>query len=358
MTDPDYVGRWAKLGRGEVLSTPDLSTASLSYYTPLHKAADDYVHWAQTPQERIYLGFHEIDSQMRGIAPSEMCIINGYSHSGKTLALLQILVANKDKRVIYFCPDEPRTLTLIKLACVTHGIDANILEERISQNDRQSIELLRNTALEHFPSLAVFDQTVSLIEMERALSETIDVLGDPQLIVVDYLDLITGGGEDVPSKANSIKAFGKRHNIPLIVLHQSSRTAGADGRKMTISSGAYGGEQQATHIVGVRRKRFEIEGHIRDLQEKLDKASNAERIMSKIEELQYNLRIHMDTVTLNLVKCKRPASVLLDDMDFLIEAGTGRLKRLENGVLPYRLEENIVQPEVEQLSMQEILTDW
>jgi hypothetical protein len=48
----------------------------------------------------------------------------------------------------------------------------------------------------------------------------------------------------------------------------------------------------------------------------------------------------------------------LDDMDFLIEAGTGRLKRLENGVLPYRLEENIVQPEVEQLSMQEILTDW
>jgi hypothetical protein len=217
---------------------------------------------------------------------------------------------------------------------------------------------LRNTALEHFPNLAVFDQTVSLIEMERALSESIDVLGDPQLIVVDYLDLITGGGEDVPSKANSIKAFGKRHNIPLIVLHQSSRTAGADGRKMTISSGAYGGEQQATHIVGVRRKRFEIEGHIRDLQEKLDKASNTERIMSKIEELQYNLRIHMDTVTLNLVKCKRPASVLLDDMDFLIEAGTGRLKRLENGVLPYRLDDNIVQSETEQLTMQEILTDW
>jgi hypothetical protein len=144
---------------------------------------------------------------MRGIAPSEMCIINGYSHSGKTLALLQILVANKDKRVIYFCPDEPRTLTLIKLACVTHGIDANVLETRIAENDKQSIDLLRNTALEHFPNLAVFDQTVSLIDMERALSETIDVLGDPQLIVVDYLDLITGGGEDVPSKANSIKAF-------------------------------------------------------------------------------------------------------------------------------------------------------
>jgi hypothetical protein len=40
----------------------------------------------------------------------------------------------------------------------------------------------------------------------------------------------------------------------MLVLHQSSRTAGADGKKMTISSGAYGGEQQATHILGVRRK--------------------------------------------------------------------------------------------------------
>ena len=119
MTAPDYEGRWAKLGRGEIISPPNLSTQPFAYYTPLAKAADDYVHWAQSPNERIYLGFNEIDAEMRGIAPSEMCLINGYSHSGKTLALLQILVANHDKRVIYFCPDEPRTLTLIKLACVT-----------------------------------------------------------------------------------------------------------------------------------------------------------------------------------------------------------------------------------------------
>ena len=129
---------------------------------------------------------------------------------------------------------------------------------------------------------------------------------------------------------------------------------------MTISSGAYGGEQQATHIVGVRRKRFEIEGHIRDLQEKLDKATNTERIMSKIEELQYELRIHMDTLTLNLVKCKRPAGNLLDDMDYLIESGTGRLKRLENGVLPYRTDESspYIEATVEQTSFQDVLTDW
>lgn len=358
----EFAERWAKIGRGEQFPTPNPSKPSYNYYVPLAKAADDYVHWAQTPHERIYLGFPEIDAEMKGIAPSEMCLINGYSHSGKTLVLLQILAANRDKRVIYFCPDEPRTLTLIKLSCVTHGIDANELESLVAQNDQRSIALLRETAQKFFPHLAVFDQTVSLIDMERALAEYVDVIGDPQLIVVDYLDLITGGGEDIPSKANSIKAFGKRHNVPLLVLHQSSRTAGADGKKMTISSGAYGGEQQATHIVGVRRKRFEIEGNIRELQEKLDRASNTERIIEKIESLQFDLRIHQDTVTLNLVKCKRPASHLLDDMDFVIEGGTGRLNRLESGVIPYRDDRpappTIAQLEENQPQLIDALADW
>lgn len=356
---PDYTERWAKIGRGEIISPPDsLSTPKYNYYAPLVKAADDYVHWAQTPNERVYLGFADIDEQMRGIAPSELCLINGYSHSGKTLALLQILSANRNKRVVYFCPDEPRTLTLIKLACVVHGVDANQLEQQVANNDRSAINLLKETATEHFPNLAVFDQTVSLLDMERSLAEVSDVMGEPQLIVVDYLELITGAGEDVPSKANAIKAFGKRHNKPLLVLHQSSRTAGADGRKMTISSGAYGGEQQATHIIGVRRKRFEIEGHIRDLQEKLERASNTEKIMEKIESLQYELRIHMDTLTLNLVKCKRPASALLDDMDFTIEYGTGRLHRLDTGVLPWKEQRPSVDNPLEQLTIAEALEDW
>lgn len=356
---PDYTERWAKIGRGEIISPPDsLSTPKYNYYAPLVKAADDYVHWAQTPNERVYLGFADIDEQMRGIAPSELCLINGYSHSGKTLALLQILSANRNKRVVYFCPDEPRTLTLIKLACVVHGVDANQLEQQVANNDRTAINLLKETATEHFPNLAVFDQTVSLLDMERSLAEVSDVMGEPQLIVVDYLELITGAGEDVPSKANAIKAFGKRHNKPLLVLHQSSRTAGADGRKMTISSGAYGGEQQATHIIGVRRKRFEIEGHIRELQEKLERASNTEKIMEKIESLQYDLRIHKDTLTLNLVKCKRPASALLDDMDFTIEYGTGRLHRLDTGVLPWKEQRPSVDNPLEQLTIAEALEDW
>lgn len=332
----NYTERWDALGRGDTISTPDVSNASKQrqFYNPLSHAADDFVHWAQNPNERIYLGFKDIDEEMRGIAPSEMCLINGYSHSGKTMFLLQILVANADKPVVYFCPDEPRTLTLIKLTCLMHGIPADILEDQVANNDTKAIALLRETANESFPNLAVFDQMMTLNEMEHALGEIRDMWGKPALLVFDYLELLNGGGEDVPSKANTLKAFGKRHNIPLLVLHQSSRTAGADGKKMTISSGAYGGEQQATHIIGVRRKKFEIESNIRDIEERLDTSKNTERLLERLDALRYDLRIHQNTVTVNLVKCKRPASRLLDDIDFEIEQGTGRLTRLPSGHFP------------------------
>ena len=335
-TSSNFADRWARLGRGEDLPTPELSASvgSRNYYKPLISAVDEYVHWAQHPQERVYLGFPELDAQIRGIAPSEMCLINGYSHSGKTLFLLQILVANSDKPIIYFCPDEPRTLTLIKLACVTYGVDAHDLEEQIANSDPEAIELLKETASIRFPQLAVFDQFMTLSDMEKSVGEIQEMWGKPALIVFDYLELLNGGGEDVPSKANTLKAFGKRHNIPLLVLHQSSRTAGADGRKMTISSGAYGGEQQASHIIGVRRKKFEIESQIREIEEKLDKNAASERLLERLDQLRYELRIHQHTITLNLVKCKRPASSLLDDMDYEIEHGTGRLLPLRNGEMP------------------------
>ena len=318
--------------RGESIAPLQSSNGSNhdkpTLYRPLADAIPDYVHWAQHPDERIYFGFNDLDMQVRGVAPSEMCLINGFSHSGKTLFLLQILVANRDKVVIYFCPDEPRTLTLIKLACLVHKVKGRELEEGIANNDPNAIKMLEETAREWFPNLAVFDQFMNLSDMEKSLIEVDKYLGQPRLMVFDYLELLSSGDETVPAKANTIKAFGKRHNIPLIVLHHSSRTSGADGKKQTISSGAFGGEQQASHIVGVRRKKFEIESQIRDIIEKLDKSTASERLLERLDMLRYDLQLHENTVTINLVKCKRQDAHLLDDMDYEIEAGTGRLLRI------------------------------
>lgn len=339
--------RWERLKQGEPLDAAPSAVSAIEhrYYRPLADAADEFVRYAQSPQSQVYTGFREIDQQMRGIAPGELCLITGYSHSGKTLALMELLRHNANRRVIYFCPDEPRTLTLIKLACLSHNVNALELERRVSEDDPSAVSLLRATATESFPTLAVIDDPTTIVDMERATEEISDVWGaPPDLVVLDYLELLSGGGEDVPSKANTIKAWGRRHDLPLLVLHQTSRTSGAEGRNITISSGAFGGEQQATHIIGVRRKIAEIRSRLRDIEEKLaspGRQTSAEKLMEHKSMLEWEEKVHQHTVTVNLVKNKRVGGSLLEDgIDYEINHGTGRLTPLSNGDLPaqYRME--------------------
>jgi hypothetical protein len=247
--------------------------------------------------------------------------------------LLHTLRNNRDKKVALFIPDEPKTLVLTKLVCMHHNIDARILEQRVAEDDKEAIDLLRQTAEEDFPNLAVFDQPLVPADMERAYGEVCDVWGaKPDLVVVDYLELVEAG-EMVPEKAGYLKGFGRRHDIPLLVLHQTSRSSGAEGRKLTMSSGAYGGEQQATSIIGVRRKKYEIMAEINDLREKLDR-NHSEKAQERMESLIYDQRIHEYTITLSLLKNKRPGGTLVDDVDFELDIKTGRLWELKHGELP------------------------
>ena len=323
----DISAGWEMVGRQPVAPPPEYRM-----YSPLSDAADSFVRWAQSPQERIHLGIPQIDAELRGIAPGEIAMMLGFAHGGKTLVLLHALRKNRDKHIALFIPDEPKQLVLTKLTCIHHRIDARELEARVAADDQDAINLLRQTAEEDFPNLAVFDQPLTASDMERAYGELCDVWGQvPELVVVDYLDLVEAG-ETVPDKATFLKGFGRRHDIPMLVLHQTSRTAGADGKKMTMSSGSYGGEQQATSIIGVRRKKYQIAHEINELVEKLDR-SHSERSQDRLEYLRMEARIHEYTVTVSLLKNKRPAGQLVDDIDFELDATTGRLTEL-NGELP------------------------
>jgi len=320
---------WENVGRPSAVA-PQLSEYRM--YTPLSEAADSFVRWAQSPQERVHLGISRIDKELRGIAPGEIAMMLGFAHGGKTLLLLHALRNNRDKHIAMFIPDEPRQLVLTKLTCMHHGIDARELEARVAADDQEAIDLLRRTAEEDFPNLAVFDQPLTSSDMERAYGEVCDVWGQvPELVVVDYLDLVEAG-ETVPDKATFLKGFGRRHDVPILVLHQTSRHAGADGAKLTMSSGSFGGEQQATSIIGVRRKKYQIAHEMYELIEKLDR-SHSERAQDRLELLRHEAKVHEHTVTVSLLKNKRPAGQLVDDIDFELDTATGRLRELD-GELP------------------------
>lgn len=302
------------------------------HYRPFVDAADALVTEAQDAK-RVFTGQPEFDHEMRGIGSGHLMILTGYSHSGKTQWLAsKVLSHNRDKRIIFWLPDEPAPLLLAKLASIQSGIPARDIEQRVAARDADAIRLLRNTALEDFPNLVVFDKPLTPTLMRDSYNEACDVWGDePDLMVVDYVDLLQAG-ETVPAKFDFLKGFNSERSGRMIAIHQASRTAGADGKQMTISSGNYGGEQHATFMVGVRRKKSALMAEAAELRERVAKGSEAAAV--RYAEVQHALKIHKYTVTVNLVKNKRPGGGLVDDIDLEIGLHTGRLYDLAPGDLP------------------------
>lgn len=324
LTDTDFAAGWGELEATKV-------SHKYIHYVPLSEAAKATVSEAQD-QHRVFTGIPSFDAEMRGIGRRHLCNIVGYSHSGKTLVLLHMLLANKDKRIAYFCPDETQSLILVKLTSIITGVGAKDLEQRIAAGDSEAIHLLTETATEHFPNLAVYEDGLTPSKMDAAFDElTEDVWGhEADMVIVDYVDLMEDCGETPPQKFNWLKAWGKSKNVPLILIHQTSRSAGASGRAMTISSGNFGGEQHATFQIGVRRKKNSI------MEELAEARSKASPNIEKIADLQHSLLEHEYTITLNLVKNKRPGGACVDEMDMELDVSTGALHLMAHGDKPYQ----------------------
>lgn len=340
LTADEAVAAWGTLtpaAEPAVVEAPVAPAVPHRHYRPLVDAAAAFIKEAQD-RNRIFTGTPQFDAEMRGIGSGQLLVVTGYSHSGKTQWVTRMIRHNKGKRIAFFIPDEPATLVLSKLASIESGVAARELEERVSEGDAEAIRILRDTALQDFPNLAVFDKPLTAEVMEQGYNEVCDVWGaKPDLVICDYVDLVQVG-ETVQSKFDFLKGFGSRHEVPLLAIHQTSRSAGAEGRKMTISSGNYGGEQHATFMVGVRRKKSSLEAEIEELRPKANKGD--EKAADRLSEAEYDLAIHKYTITVNLVKNKRPGGGLVDDIDMEIDVHTGRLTDL-NGDMPRQYREEV-----------------
>jgi KaiC/GvpD/RAD55 family RecA-like ATPase len=308
----------------------DATERAYQRYRPLRDAVDEYVKWSEDVESRVYTGIDRLDEAIRGTAPGELTLIQGHVHSGKTLVATSIMLENHDKPFIVFTPDETRTLILTKLTAVETGFGAEQLEEMIQADDNQAKVALMETA-EKYGKLAVFDESVTIRDMEHMLAEATDALGEkPKGMIFDYAELLDGI-DDVKAQLTALKRFGKEHGLASFIIHQTSRTAGAGGKKLTINSGAYGGEQQSMHVVGVRRKKYMWYELLGELEAKMQNTVNEQMLRNykaKFDEIRdVLLPRDENTVTVSLVKNKRPPCRLVDDLDFILDPVTGRLVR-------------------------------
>lgn len=232
-------------------------------------------------------GIPEIDTRIRGVGRGELMYVTGEAHSGKTQVVLQSIVNNPKARVMMFTPDEVDTLILMKLVGITHGVNAEDLERQIKAGSDHHIEMVRRVASETFENMVVVDDSLGFQQMSVALAEAEHSWGGPaDVVVVDFLELLPGEADNdgVQSKSQALKRWTKTHDVPMLCVHQASRSSGKRGQARGMRAMRYGGENDAIFVLEVFRK-------------------------SEDEDLDDLERDRLrNTVTVNIAKNKRPPS--------------------------------------------------
>jgi replicative DNA helicase len=277
------------------------------YVRPLTTAAEGLLAYMSNEEGRLMTGIHELDVMTRGFGRGELVMVTGRAHSGKTQIVLNTIVNNPNKRVILFTPDEVSELVLSKLVSIKHGINAEDVERRVKSGDQVTIDLVKRTASHDFRNLIVIDESLTLRQCADALAEAQDYWGDDaEMVAFDYLELLPGddGSDGVVGKAQAVKRWTKNANVPVMCLHQASRSSGNRGQAAGLNAMRYGGESEAIFVIEAYRKRED---------ESMD---------------DFDRRRHANTLSINLAKNKRPPSKV-GMFDVFMDPATGAVRSLQ-----------------------------
>jgi len=276
-----------------------------SFIRPFDLAAASYVRQVQD-DDRFYLGLTDIDLLTRGHSRGDLTFVTGRPFSGKTQLVLNAVNYNSSAHGIIFTPDETAEMVLAKLVGIRYGVDAKQLEERILTADPETIKLIHHVAAVDFSRLIVVDAGLSIDQMGQAVTEAEDHWQQPiDYAVYDYLELLPGdtGFNGVTAKAQAMKRWTKLANVPMICLHQAKKGDSGRGESVGISDMRFGGDDAATAILGVYRKR-------------------ENQKLTQLERLG-----HKNTVTVNVAKNKRPP-MLTGETDLYLHPETGLIRSL------------------------------
>ncbi len=177
-------------------------------------------------------GYRGLDRMTSGFQNSELTIIAGRPSMGKTALVLNIarnVAVGYDKPVGFFSLEMSTVQLVMRLLCAEAEVDASkVRNGTLPSNDWSKLSICVGK-LDRAPIF--IDDTPGLTILDiRARARRLKSEKNIELLVIDYLQLITGLGkanvnrqEEVAQISRSLKALAKELNIPVIALSQLSR---------------------------------------------------------------------------------------------------------------------------------------
>jgi replicative DNA helicase len=175
----------------------------------------------------VETGFVDLDNLTSGLQPGELIILAARPSLGKTALALNIAAyaAIHGSPVGIFSLEMSKESLLIRLLCAEARIDSHKLRTGFSSRDDWGPCLALGTRRSAFISNA---PALSIMQI-RARARRMKAEKGLSMIVVDYLQLITGAGrfenrtQEVSYISRSLKSIAKELHVPVLALSQLSR---------------------------------------------------------------------------------------------------------------------------------------
>lgn len=248
----------------------------------------------ETPATGLPTGFVEIDGLISGMHSSELLVLASRPGMGKTALSLKIAshVAVREKRpVAVFSLDMSKEQVAERLLCAEARIDQQAVRQRmLDESDYQRI-VWAAQRLYDAPIFVDDSPSIRVLEMRARARRMAADQGQLGLIIVDYLQLVDGGGrfdnrtQEIGHVSRSLKSLARELRTPVIACAQLSRAVETRGqvRRPMLSDLRESGsiEAEADVVMFIYRPMYYGEEELQRAEYTLDQSGVAEIIIAK-----------------------------------------------------------------------------
>lgn len=198
---------------------------------------DDIYHGKTLPKGLQLGEYKDLNSILMGLKEGQMITIGARPAVGKTAFALNLINETLNENlghmpvIAFFSLEMNESEIIDRLASMNTGIDSNKLKniKDLTNTEMDNLYLFSQQSLD---GLYINDNpNITPAEIENQCNQLKNRYGYIDLIVVDYLQIISGGGfnenrqQEVSAISRKIKMIAKQLKVPFIVLAQLSRTS-------------------------------------------------------------------------------------------------------------------------------------
>ncbi|MEX0594538.1 MAG: replicative DNA helicase, partial [Patescibacteria group bacterium] len=203
----------------------------------------DLLHREKGMLRGVPTGFKDLDNKLSGLQQSDLIILAARPSMGKTTFALNIALnaaVQSKVPVGFFSLEQSKEQVVDRLICAQAMVDGwKLRTGNLREDDFPAIGMAMGTLAE---APLFIDDTPMLSTVDiRTRARRLKADQNLGLIVVDYLQLIDGGGganysdnrvQQVSEISRSLKAIARELNIPVLALSQLSRAVESRDKKI------------------------------------------------------------------------------------------------------------------------------